>query len=126
MASLKFNKKISHKTLICVKNQLSMSYVKPDELKKEVLKSIKEGEFNEKTKEMFLQMLHSKLTRYDFKDEWRKPIIDGGLKDLCLHGMKMPNTVENVWAYMSQIIGCSIARTYTKLYKESKTKVIHL
>lgn len=101
-------------------------YVNKDLLREEVLKSKKSGIITEATKDMFMMMLQSKLTRYDFKEEWREEIIDEGFKTLCKMGMKMPETAENAWAYMSQIIGCSFARTYTKLYKEAKTKVIHL
>jgi len=96
-----------------------MNYVKPDELKEEVLKSIENGEFNEKAKEMFSKMVHGKINRYNFKDEWKQEIIDEGIKDLCRHGIKMPLTCEKVWPYMSQIIGCSFARTYTKLYNKT-------
>ena len=101
-------------------------YIDQDQLKEELLISKKEG-LTDNAKAMFKQMAKNKLCKYDFKEEWIPVIEEAVIKDMERLWVNY-NPEKSLWpfAYMSTIIGCSIARIYTKLHKESKTNIIKI
>jgi len=101
-------------------------YIDKDQLREELILSKKQGLTNN-AKDMFKQMVQSKMRRYDFKEEWRPIIEEKTVEDMHRLWVKYNSELNSkAWEYMSTIIGCSIARHYTTLYKATKTNIINI
>ncbi len=93
----------------------------------ELIKSKEIGEFTEALESGCNELISKWYEKYNFKKTgW---VNESLMKEKALSDCKRyslgfkPERSDNAFAYLTQNIRCSFARTYGKLYKEEKNKV---